>query len=165
MKIIMTYLLLLTSFVLSGQTSNDTIAQAHSVATKYLTLMYSDRDFDAASKMLNANGLLEMQDFYIKRKEVTLTDTALTGQIKRDFTRLYAKTRNYQIIEIVNSNLSSENGMTFYSLTYKFAETFDNIEKASGSMIVLVSNDNGQTWTILDYRIKAVCDRVAKGEL
>lgn len=161
----MTFLLLLTSLFINGQTSKDTISQVQGVATKYLTLMYADKDFDNAKKMLDDKQLLEMQDFYVKRKKGTLTDTALTGQIKRDFSKLYAKTEHYKITEFVNTNLSTENGITFCSLTYKFSETVDKVDKPSGSMIVLVSNDNGKTWTILDYRIKAVCDRVAKGEL
>ncbi len=165
MKTIITFLLLLTSFLIKGQTSKDTISQAQGVATKYLTLMYGDKDFDNAMKMVDEKQLLEMQDFYVKRKKEKLIDSVLSGQIKRDLSKLYTKTENFKIIEFVNVNFSNENGTTFCSLTYKFSEMVNKVDKPSGSMIVLVSKDKGKTWTILDYRIKATCDRVAKGEL
>ncbi|MEG4904711.1 hypothetical protein [Microcoleus sp. F10-A1] len=124
--------------------------------------MYVQKNFDSASSMWDYRILLEMQDFYKKRKQGELTDTILTNRVKRDIGKFYKQLSSYSFDKFLDIKIATEDTLKIAFVSYKHTLTLKGIVTTEDTMLILISEDNGKSWLIQDWTIKWIADQIDK---
>jgi hypothetical protein len=143
-----------------GQAKQDTINYLQQQANVYLTEMYINKDFGNASKMWDKRVLLEMEDFYQKRKQGHFTDTILANRIKSDVTKYFKRLDEFKIEKTLGSSLETDSNFTVGQIFFEYTETLKGKSEKIKTMLVFISEDKGKTWVIQDWKIKDIADKV-----
>lgn len=161
--IIISFLCILSS-VAFGQASDDTsFLKQHAKA--YLTKMYIERQYDSASTMWDKRMYLEMEDFYRKRDQGNLADSALYKRINDDVKKYYARLTEFSIDKFLQATVETAGGYKIGYVFYQFTHTVGKKRTADKTMLVFISEDEGKTWFVYDGKVKWIADQVDKNLL
>lgn len=116
--------------------------------------MYIQKQYDSASAMWDNRVFLEMQDFYNKRNQIHLTDTALHTRVKSDVNKYYAQLNKYSIDKFLGTTVEIDNGYKMGYVFYQFTQTLKGKRKTAKTMLVFISEDEGKTWMLQDWTVK-----------
>jgi hypothetical protein len=144
-----------------GQVMDDT-THLKQQAKVYLTRMYIKQQYDSASAMWDKRVLLEMEDFYNKRNQGQLTDTVLYNRVKADVKKYYAQLTKFSIDKFLGSSVEMDNGYKIGYVFYQFTQILKKKRMTDKAMLVFISEDEGKTWVIQDWRVKWIADQVNK---
>lgn len=158
--ILISYLCILTSIAF-GQTNDDTTFLKQQ-AKAYLTKMYIKKQYDSAAAMWDKRVFLEMEDFYNKRNQGHLTDTVLYKRVKADVKKYYAWLTKFTIDKFLQSTVEMENGYKMGYVFYQFTQTLKGKRTTDKTMLVFISEDEGKTWVLQDWKVKWIADQVDK---
>lgn len=148
--------------VAKGQTKTDTINTLQEKTKIYLTEMYVRKQFEKASKMWDSRMYLEMEDFYNKRKQGQIKDSALHNRIKLDINKYYKKLVKFRFDKFLKSSLEKDNDFTFGYIFFEYTEIFKNKSEKVKTMLVFISENNGKDWVLQDWKVKDIADKVDK---
>ena len=162
MKIAITFLFFALYSNVFGQTKQDTINNLTHQTKVYLTEMYVNKKFDNASKMWDNRMFSEMEDFYQKRKQGHFVDTALANRIKGDVSKYFNRLDKFKFEKILGSQLETDNNFSIGQIFFEYTETLKGKSEKIKTMLVFVSEDEGRTWAIQDWKIKDIADKVDK---
>jgi|GEM_PF-3937240 hypothetical protein len=160
LRTIIISILFLSCQSLFAQTSNDTIKTLELQTKKYLTEMYIDKNIDNASEMWDSRMLLEMEDFYNKRNQGQLTDTILYNRIKQDINKYYKQLTTFRFDKFLKSSIERGGGFILGYVIFEYTEFFKSKSMNRKTMIVFISQDNGKTWVLQDWKVKDIADKV-----
>lgn len=79
--------------------------------------------------------------------------------------KLYNRTSGFRINCITGGNLSLEDNYLISTVVFNFSEVLDNVKRENQTMLFFISEDEGRTWSVQDWRIKDIADKVRKGKL
>jgi hypothetical protein len=144
-----------------GQAQDDTTCLKQQ-AKAYLTLMYIKKQFDSASSMLDKRVFLEMKDFYNNKKQGYLTGKVLYNRIKSDVKKYYTQQSGFSVDKFLRSTIEIDNGYKMGYVFYQFTRTLKGKRKTDKTMLVFISEDDGNTWVLQDWAVKWIADLVNK---
>jgi hypothetical protein len=106
--------------------------------------------------------LLEMKDFYNKRKQGYLTGQVLYDRIKSDVKKYYTQQSGFSVDRFLRSTIETDNGYKMGYVFYQFTRTLKGKRKTDKTMLVFISKDDGKTWVLQDWTVKWIADQVHK---
>ncbi len=161
MKKAITFLILFIFNLGFCQTPDDELKNSlEKLSKEYLTKIYIDKDYEAGSKMWNDGILLEMQDYYRKSGQGNFSDAVLANKVKDDIEKYYKNLTKFKFEKILDIQLEVDEESSTGYVFFEYLETIKNKSKTNKTMLILISRDYGKTWSIQDWKIKDIADKV-----
>ena len=160
MQKIITFLILLLFNFGFCQTEKEMKISLEKLTKQYLTEMYINRNYETESKMWDNGMLIEMESYYSKSGQGNFSGAVLADKIKVDVHKYFKQLTSFKIDEILGSEIENWNGKYFGSVFVQYSETINGKSETIRTMLTFIPSEDGKTWTIQDWKIKDIADKV-----
>ena len=159
-KTITIIILLFFSFGFCQSPDDELKSSLEKLSKEYLTKMYIDKDYEAGKKMWDDGMILEMQDYYSKSNQENFSDSVLANKIKTDVEKYYKKLTKFKIEKILDVKIEVDEEFSTGYVFFEYLETIKNKSKKNKNMLIFITKDYGKTWTMQDWKIKDIAEKV-----
>ena len=160
MQKIITFLIILSFNFGFCQNEKEIKTSLEKEAKEYLTEMYVKRNYEAESKMWDNGMFIEMESYYLKSGQGNFSGSVLTDKIKVDVQKYFQQLTNFKIDEILGSEIENWNGKNFSSVFVQYSETLRGKSETIRTVLTFIPSEDGKKWTIQDWKIKDIADKV-----
>lgn len=161
MKKAITFLILLIFNLGFCQTPDDELKNSlEKLSKEYLTKIYINKDYEAGSKMWDDGILLEMKDYYRKSGQGNFSDAVLANKVKDDIEKYYKNLTKFKVEKILDIQIEVGEDFSTGYVSFEYLETIKNKSKTNKTMLILITRDYGKTYSIQDWKIKDIVDKV-----
>ena len=156
MKKTITFLILLFFNFGFCQTDDEIKSSLEKLSREYLTKMYIDKNYEAASKMWDNGMAVEMQDFYRKTGQGNFSDSVLASKIKVAVEEYYKKLTKFKVGKILETKIETGEEFNTGYVFFEYTETIKNKTTTNKTLLIFITKDYGKSWTIQDWKIKDI---------
>lgn len=163
MKKTFTFLILLIFNLVFSQTEMEIKKAYEKLAREYLTEFYINRNYEYGSKIWDNGMFTEIQNNYYKSEKNNSPEFDLKDKIKLDVEKYFKLLTNFEVNEILGSEIEKLNGKNFISVFIEYTETLKGKSESIRSVIVFIPSDNGKTWKIQDWKVSDIVKKCNEG--
>ncbi|MBA0882200.1 hypothetical protein [Flavobacterium undicola] len=130
------------------------------LSKEYLTEMYINKKYDSASKIWDKGMLIEMQNYYAKSGQGNFSDLVLADKMKIDVEKYFKNLTKFQVDKILDTQIENAKDIVIGYVFFEYQETIKSKSEKIKTMLTFISSDNGKTWSVQDWKIKDIADKV-----
>ncbi|MEL1239918.1 hypothetical protein [Flavobacterium flavipallidum] len=158
-KLITVFILLVFNFGFS-QNEKEIRKSLNKLSKEYLTEMYINKKYDSISKIWDKGMLIEIQSYYVKSNEGSFLDLVLVNKIKTDLDKYFKNLTKFHLDKILDIQIEKIDNMVIGNVFFEYQETIKSKTENIKTMLTFISPDNGNNWSVQDWKIKDIVDKV-----
>ncbi|RVT72338.1 hypothetical protein EOD40_16200 [Flavobacterium sufflavum] len=142
------------------QTEKEIKNTLEKLSKEYLTEMYMNRKYEKGSDMWDNTMLIEIQSFYNKTGQGNLSGSVLIDKIKVDVNKYFNQLTSFKVDKILSSEIEYWDEKTICHVFIQYSESLKHKSETIKTMLTFIPSKDKKTWTIQDWKIKDILDKV-----